>query len=111
MLKPGSISDFQNSMAKAMEDAFQAEWSAVKDIELGDAGEEDRKILFAAIAQGVVKHLQEKINTALKLEITVTQNSSNITSSGSSVTVTQQSGGSNRVVSAGTATHVELLSE
>lgn len=88
MLKPGSVSNFENSMAKAMADAFQTEWNAVKDFGLGDAGEEDRKILFAAIAQGVVKHLQEKINEALKVEI--------------KIEVTNEKG---------TSTKVELLSE
>jgi len=58
-LKPGTIADFTGSMAEAMDEAFQSEWSIVKDTPLSAAGEEDRKILFVAIAQGVLNYLEE----------------------------------------------------
>ena len=110
-LKAGTVSNFSNSMAAAIEQAFQTEWNTHKDIELGDAGEEDRKILFAAIAQGVVEYLSDNINSSLQIEVEVKQDNDNITSSNTSTTVTQQSGSSNRVVSNGEATNIELLIE
>ena len=110
-LKPGSVSDFANSMAEAMEQAFQTEWNANKDIPLGE-DDSDRKIMFAAIAQGVVNHLQSRLNGSLTLEVSVTQVSgNNITSSGGSVNVSQNAGAGNRVVSEGSVTNLELISE
>jgi hypothetical protein len=58
-LKPGSVTNFTNSMAEAMEQAFKSEWLLVKDMPLPETGEADRKILFAAIAQGVLHYLED----------------------------------------------------
>ena len=56
-LKPGHVSDFTGSMAKAMEDALKSEWLAVKETPLPNVGGEDRQLLFVAIAQGILKYL------------------------------------------------------
>ncbi|VAW64528.1 hypothetical protein MNBD_GAMMA10-316 [hydrothermal vent metagenome] len=74
-LKRGSaISDsaFVNSMAEEIENAFQTEWNALKDTPLpaGTAVEQDRKILFAAISQGVLNYLHRQ-----KTDIPTTVNS------------------------------------
>lgn len=61
-LKPGSVLNFSNSMAEAMEQAFRSEWASVKDIPLPSAGEQDRKIMFAAIAKGVLNYLYSHRN-------------------------------------------------
>lgn len=74
-LKPGRVDDFTNSMAAAMEDAFQSEWLDVKGTALPGKGEEDRKILFSAVARGVVKHLQENAATAFQIAVTTKQTS------------------------------------
>ena len=52
---------FANSMAAAIETAMQQEWLAVKGEAMPSApmGEQDRRILFAAIAQGVLNYLQQ----------------------------------------------------
>ena len=72
----------------------------------------DRKILFAAIAQGIVNYLKDNINDSLEIDVSVSQSSSNqITSKNSTVTVTQQLDSSNRVVSTGKATNIELKTE
>ena len=63
-LKAGHVADFADSMAEAIEQAFQSEWSAAKATALPLAGEVDRKILFAAVAQGVLNYLE-----AHKLEL------------------------------------------
>lgn len=45
-------------MAEAIEQAFQLEWTAAKTTALPQAGAADRKILFAAVAQGVLNYLE-----------------------------------------------------
>ena len=58
-LKPGSTSDFGASMAEAMFEAMQSEWQAAHGSPLpGGAGELDRKILFAAVSQGMLVYLK-----------------------------------------------------
>ncbi|ULQ53239.1 hypothetical protein [Flavihumibacter fluvii] len=58
-LKPGTISDFDSSMAKSMEEAFLAEWkNAMGDADAPEPNNQMR-LLFVAIAQGLVKHLHE----------------------------------------------------
>lgn len=67
-LKAGSIDDFSGSMAKAMVNAFRAEWPKV----MGEDSEppemtEEMKLLFVAIARGVVDHLVAR-EAAFQLE-------------------------------------------
>jgi hypothetical protein len=72
-LKRGSAvssSSFSNSMAQEIEDAFIAEWNAVKGTPLPDNAEQDRKIMFAAVAQGVLNYLH-----AHRDDMPTTQNS------------------------------------
>jgi hypothetical protein len=57
-LRAGTVAEFANSLASYIDDAMQNEWQAVKGSPLPSGlGEEDRRILFAAIAQGVLKFL------------------------------------------------------
>ncbi len=58
-LKAGHVNDFENSMAAEIEAAMQSEWTAVKGQSLSSAGLEDRKIMWVAIARGVLKFLTE----------------------------------------------------
>ena len=71
-LKAGTVLSFNDSMAEAMEDAFQEEWLAVKEESLPGGGEEERKILFAAVAQGLLQYLEDNINGSLSVEVRVT---------------------------------------
>jgi len=58
-LKAGSFGDFGNSMAAAMEAAMHEEWLAARGSALpGGVGEVDRKLLFAAVAKGVLRYLK-----------------------------------------------------
>lgn len=75
-LKPGHVSDFANSMAEAIENALQSEWQTVKGSALPSAGADDRKILFVAIAQGVLGYL--KANQA-ELISTITLQTASVT--------------------------------
>lgn len=59
-LKAGTLVDFAGSMAAYIEQAMRNEWQAVKGTPLPSSlGEEDRRILFAAVAQGVLKYLYD----------------------------------------------------
>lgn len=63
-LKAGSAKtpgEFANSMASAIEAAMQAEWLAIKGVPMpsGAEGAQDRQMLFAAIAQGVLQYLRD----------------------------------------------------
>ncbi len=49
---------FANSMAAAMMNAMEKEYRVVKNVDLPKTGNEELKLMFAAIAQGVVRHLQ-----------------------------------------------------
>jgi len=67
-IKPGTVADFSNSMAAAMENALATEYQELKGQALPDMGEEDRRMLLVAIAQGVTKHL---IDNLASIQITV----------------------------------------
>ncbi|SFA78469.1 hypothetical protein SAMN05421688_0863 [Poseidonocella pacifica] len=58
-IKAGTIADFSNSMAEAMETALKAEYLAVKGEPLPDQGVEDRRMLLVAVAQGVARYLKD----------------------------------------------------
>jgi hypothetical protein len=62
-LKAGTVDDFASSLAAYLDKAMQNEWQARKGEYLLDTapGAEDRKILFAAIAQGVLKFLADHL--------------------------------------------------
>jgi hypothetical protein len=47
-----------DSMAKAMEDAFDQLFATVKQSPLPEAGLQDRRLLFVAIARGVLQYLE-----------------------------------------------------
>jgi hypothetical protein len=130
-LKPGTMSDFQASMAAAMEAAFRAEWTDLKGGSPPAAGEQDRQLLFAAIAQGVVRHLREQANSAFQINVSVRQTdevllqSDNpaaipVAAAGDAVegevaphqaVVKQQNNADNRISCAGQATSVRILTE
>jgi hypothetical protein len=57
-LKPGTVGQFSaRSLAAVIEASFAAELRAAKNQPLPDIQVEDRRILFAAIAQGVLQYL------------------------------------------------------
>lgn len=57
-LKPGSIHDFTNSMAKAMEDALIREWPNAMGGQPAPETNAQMRLMFVAIAQGIVSHLK-----------------------------------------------------
>jgi hypothetical protein len=60
-LKAGSFSGagYNNSMASAMETAFNTEWPNVMGDAPLPASSDQMKLMFVAIAQGVVEHLKQ----------------------------------------------------
>jgi O-methyltransferase involved in polyketide biosynthesis len=56
-LKAGHVNDFSNSMAEAIEIAMQQELAA-SGTALPAAGADDRRLLFVAIARGVLQYLK-----------------------------------------------------
>lgn len=66
-LKAGTVAnpqDFANSMAQYMEEAMKEEWFRVKGEPLhAEVGAQDRRILFAAVAQGVLRYLEDNLAT------------------------------------------------
>ncbi len=71
--KLGDISGFTESMAEAMFKAFVANLPAGQNVPNND----QTKLMFAAIAQGVVQHL---VNNPDAFVITTTDNSGTLTS-------------------------------
>jgi hypothetical protein len=57
-LKAGTVADFAGSLAQAMDKAMNDEWLAVKGVSLPTQGQDDRRLLFAAIAQGLFVFLK-----------------------------------------------------
>jgi hypothetical protein len=62
-LKAGTLDDFPASLAAYISTAMDNEWLAVKGEVLPTSGPgvDDRKILFAAIGQGVMKFLADNL--------------------------------------------------
>ena len=67
-IKAGTVADFAGSMAEAMEAVMEQEYLAVKGEPLSGQGQEDRRLLLVAIAQGVVRHLKDNLD-AWKIEV------------------------------------------
>lgn len=64
-------SPFSDSLAKAIEDAMKREWEAVKGVDLPNEGQQDRRLLFAAVAQGLfvfLKANEDALMTNIRLE-------------------------------------------
>lgn len=57
-LKAGKYDDIADSMASLIEAAMLDEWSHRYGEELPEDGREDRRILFKAIARGVLGYLE-----------------------------------------------------
>jgi hypothetical protein len=56
-LTAGTVANFGGSLAERIEDAFAGELYAVKKLQLPEAGKQERRILFCAIAQALLAYL------------------------------------------------------
>ncbi len=59
-LYAGNFNDFSDSMASEIETAFGELLQEKGKAPLDSKGQDDRRMLFIAIARGVVRHLQKK---------------------------------------------------
>ena len=75
-LKPGTVADFDNSMAQAIENAMRAEWPRVMGSEQSFDSNPQLKLLCVAVAQGVVRYLRDNPSS---LKVTVNANLPNRT--------------------------------
>ena len=80
-LKPGTVADFGSSLAEAIDTAMKTEWQAVKNVPLPSEGQDDRRLLFAAIAQGIFAYLKDNQNQLIN---TITLNNGGGVGGGSS---------------------------
>ncbi len=61
-LYPGKYEAIEESMAAAIEDQMKKLFEEVKKTNIPDIGKEDRKILFVAIARGILQYLNDNQN-------------------------------------------------
>lgn len=83
-LIPGTtanLSTFPGSLAEAIDNAMKAEWQAAKGVPLPNEGQDDRRLLFAAIAQGLFNYLRTNQNELIN-NITIDNSGSGGGSSG-----------------------------
>ncbi|UCF91866.1 MAG: hypothetical protein JSW39_26945 [Desulfobacterales bacterium] len=72
-LKAGTLDDFNNSMAAAIESAFERVWSDRMGTPLPDETRDDRRMMFVAIAQGVIRHLKDNAVQGFDVDVAVGQ--------------------------------------
>ncbi len=77
-LKPGTLEDIIGSMAEEMEQVFREELPIVVPGADPGRGEAERRLLFVAVAQGVVRHLVANPN-AFKVEVSLTDGEGKVT--------------------------------
>ncbi|HKP98439.1 MAG TPA: hypothetical protein VJ385_22100 [Fibrobacteria bacterium] len=65
-LKGGSVADFAGSMAEEMEKAMEAEMRALKGHGLPEQGREERRLLLAAVARGMLNYLKKHEDEILR---------------------------------------------
>jgi hypothetical protein len=71
-LEPGALTD-------AIEAAYETEWPKVKSNPLPDAGKEDRRLLFAGVARGILQYLSDHRDELLTSITTVDESQQQIT--------------------------------
>jgi hypothetical protein len=77
-LKPGTLDDMVRSMAEAMEQVFRTELPVVVPGADPGRGEAERRLLFVAVAQGVVRHLAANPD-AFKVQVSLTNGAGQVT--------------------------------
>lgn len=75
-LKAGSKGNLSYSMTEDIENAFKESWKSYHDgNELPEIGENERRMIFIAVAKGVLKHLKEHLGESLTINVSVRQDS------------------------------------
>lgn len=77
--KPGTLSHYDDSMAERARVVFDKLWKEKYGSDLPSETKEDRRMLFVAIAQGVIQHFKDNALDAFDIEVNVVhRNSSGI---------------------------------
>lgn len=71
--KPGSLSDYTDSMAEKIRIVFEKLWKEKHGADLPSETKDERRLLFVAIAQGVIQHLKNNALDAFDIEVNVEQ--------------------------------------
>jgi hypothetical protein len=83
--KAGTKTDFANSMAAAMEHAFLEEWPHVMGNQPKPKSNNQMRLLFIAIAQGILRHM---VNHPDGIHITVNTNAGHNHSASTGISTT-----------------------
>jgi len=84
----GELLEWESSLAEAMEKAMEVEWKALNNgSELPAEGEESRRLLFAAIAQGILGYLKAYQTDGIKVKTKGEQSSPSLIKSQGTVTL------------------------
>jgi hypothetical protein len=73
MLKAGTLGNFSDSMAAAIEEEFEKLWECCHETDLPAETRDDRRMLFISISQGVIKYLRQKAAEAFEVTVKVEQ--------------------------------------
>lgn len=76
----GVDANMSDSMALEMVNAMKQIWKGVYGEDLPDEGDTEREVMFAAIAQGVVKHLINRLGAAVTIDVSTEQTSGDVES-------------------------------
>lgn len=71
--KPGTLSDYTDSMGERIRIVFEKLWEDKYGKKLPSKSRDARRLFFVAIAQGVVQHLQVNSQDAFDVEVNVEQ--------------------------------------
>ena len=77
-LKPGTLEDVVGSMAEEMEKVFREKLPFVVPGADPGRGEAERRLLFVAVAQGVVRHMAAHPKS-FKVEVSLTDGKGEVT--------------------------------
>jgi hypothetical protein len=79
-LKAGTVQDYGGSMAEAIENALAIEWPAALGVPFPGAGNVYLRVICAAVAQGVIRHLKDQLGASLQMSVETLQIDSPIVS-------------------------------
>ena len=69
-------------LAEEINNAFEARWKVYAKVdEMPEQGYPERLLLFSAIAEGILKHLQDELPKSITMTVTVTQHEVGTTAS------------------------------
>ena len=106
--KPGTLRDYQSSMGEQIRIVFEKLWKEKYETDLPSETQNERRLLFVSIAQGIIQHLVTNSLDSFDIEVNIEQQTNTgpwISSEGNLLTfpiqVTQINDPNNKVKSTG----------